>query len=678
MPTPATVAVRAHAQPLGWKPRPARRGKAPWPELALVTATVPHARPGEPLRFGVCAILPATVEGVGLVGMRLFYPEDATKEDRETLAAVARAHGLAKPISLGDFRELLFRKVYKERLPLIGYSLPVQIARLAADWREGEAGSFSFILWTRPCPPGRRSREERQRRPKLRNGEIENGDRPRVAISPLDGQRSSVRFHGRGRPDEEDLVPEGESKRKEGSKYVFPGHFVDLQRLASALSGKRITSAAEAAARFGLKPAVAPVAQAGPLTAETVEAALDELHGLACLYQRLLASHRAQIDCSARTESALGDSSIARAKNRQRPPLKPDEIYSPASYAQGVFEAAGLTLPLVAFSDLPKSVLGKTMAAFFGGDCAASIRHVPKLPVSYLDVTSEYPVCAQLIGGFDLLRASRIEVVEENPEELRAFLAGLTVERLLTEPELWVRLGRTFVDVIPRGDVLPHRVPNGKAWLLEISPLRFDESLPFSLADPARSVLETERVPEIVSGFSLRPHGCQRLSPITLPSGRVLDPESDDLFLALAEERLLLGRRGDLPAWQRKQLSGLLKLTVNAACFGLPCQVNVRETGGDSQDAEVVGPDGEVRRVKVDALEEPGRWYFPPLAAGVAAAGRLMLGVARLLVEQAGGTVAYRDTDSLCILSTPTGGLVECSGGRERLPDGTLAERALS
>ena len=676
-PTLATVAVRAHAQPPGWKPKPARRGKAPWPELALLFTTVPHARAGEPLRFGVCAILPATVEGVEPVAVRLIYPEDASSEDRETLAAVARAHGLGEPISLSAFGERLFRKVYKERLPLVGYSLPAQIARIASDWTDGEAGSFSFILWTRPCPPGRRSRGERERRPKLRNGEIENGNRPRIAINPLDGQRSSIRFHGRGRPDAEDVVPEGESKHKEGSKYVFPGHFVDLQRLASALSGKRVTSTAEAYVRFGLEPVISPAPQSGALTPETVDAALDELHGLARLYQRLLTTHRAQIGCSAQTESAPDASSMARKKTRSRPSLKPDEIYSPASYAQGVFEAVGLNLPLVAFPDLPKSVLGKTMAAFFGGDCAASVRHVPKLPVSYLDVTSEYPVCAHLIGGFELLRASRIEVVQEDPEELRAFLASLTVERLLTEPALWIRLGRTFVDLIPRGDVLPHRVPNGKAWLLEISPLRFDEPLPFSLAD-VTSVLETGRVPEIVSGFSLQPHGCQRLSPLTLPSGRVLDPDSDDLFLALAEERLMLGRRGDLPAWQQKQQSGLLKLTVNAACFGLPCQVNVRETSSDSQDADVVGPDGKERCVKVDAIEEPGRWYFPPLAAGVAAAGRLMLEVARLLVEEAGGSVAYRDTDSLCILSTPEGGQVPCPGGREYLADGTPAAHALS
>jgi len=69
-----------------------------WPEVALIFTTVPHACPGEPLRFGACAILPATVEGVGPVGVRLFHPEDATGEDRETLAAVAKTHGLTEPI----------------------------------------------------------------------------------------------------------------------------------------------------------------------------------------------------------------------------------------------------------------------------------------------------------------------------------------------------------------------------------------------------------------------------------------------------------------------------------------------------------------------------------------------------------------------------------------------------
>jgi hypothetical protein len=127
------------------------------------------------------------------------------------------------------------------------------------------------------------------------------------------------------------------------------------------------------------------------------------------------------------------------------------------------------------------------------------------------------------------------------------------------------------------------------------------------------------------------------------------DPRTDDLFLTLAEERLRLQDREDLHEGERKRQAKQLKLTVNAACFGLPCQVNVSRAGRRTR-VEVVDLDGNTKTVRIDdVVEEPGRWYFPPLAAGVTAAGRLILRLIRLLVERAGGRVCYWDTDSVCV-----------------------------
>jgi sulfur transfer complex TusBCD TusB component (DsrH family) len=62
----------------------------------------------------------------------------------------------------------------------------------------------------------------------------------------------------------------------------------------------------------------------------------------------------------------------------------------------------------------------------------------------------------------------------------------------------------------------------------------------------------------------------------------------------------------------------------------------------------------------------------------VTAGARLLLAVAEGLVHDAGGEVAYCDTDSLFIVSTEHDGLVLCTNGPYIMPDGHRAVRALS
>jgi hypothetical protein len=416
---------------------------------------------------------------------------------------------------------------------------------------------------------------------------------------------------------------------------------------ASSLACQRLTDLEQAAAAFGLRLAPGADAGAGELTVGQVEATLGRLESLAGLYTRLLVYHR----------STLGSDRC-----------QPDEVYSQASYGEAILEQVGVELPLRKWKTLPTPLLGTGMGALFGGDSGVGDRHLPFLPVDYYDVTGEYPVCAHLIGAFELLRATQLEVVEEDPDELQAFLAGLTVERLLSEPALWRRLGRTFCQLTPRGDLLPHRVRHGTGWLMKVAPLTHPEPLPFLLADLAGSVLTTGPLPEIVSAVSLRtiPRRRQRLNRLTLPSGRVFDPRHDDLFLCLAEERLRLEQRHDLPARERKRQANVLKLALNAACFGLLCQVNVRHLGKPIV-VELVRLDGSGGTARVDVLEEPGRWYCPPLAAAVTAAGRLLLRLIRLLVEQAGGRVSYWDTDSVCVSGLTDKQMAEIQQRLERL-----------
>jgi hypothetical protein len=80
-----------------------------------------------------------------------------------------------------------------------------------------------------------------------------------------------------------------------------------------------------------------------------------------------------------------------------------------------------------------------------------------------------------------------------------------------------------------------------------------------------------------------------------------------------------------------------------------------------------------------DIVERPGPWYYPPVAAGVTAAARLLLHLCRGAFETAGGTVTYWDTDSLFVVATPAGGeIIPLAGGSDVTTSGLPSVVALS
>src|SRR5439155_13224982 len=60
----------------------------------------------------------------------------------------------------------------------------------------------------------------------------------------------------------------------------------------------------------------------------------------------------------------------------------------------------------------------------------------------------------------------------------------------------------------------------------------------------------------------------------------------------------------------------------------------------------------------------PGEYCFPPLAALITGAARLMLGLLEHCVTEQGGTYAMEDTDSMAIVATKHGGKILCPGGK--------------
>jgi hypothetical protein len=89
-------------------------------------------------------------------------------------------------------------------------------------------------------------------------------------------------------------------------------------------------------------------------------------------------------------------------------------------------------------------------------------------------------------------------------------------------------------------------------------------------------------------------------------------------------------------------------------------------------------PDGTNQDVKPNAVEEPGRYCFPAVAACLTGAARLMLTLLERQVTAVGGGYAFCDTDSLAIVATEDGGMIPCPGGRHRTSGDQAAVLALS
>jgi hypothetical protein len=78
------------------------------------------------------------------------------------------------------------------------------------------------------------------------------------------------------------------------------------------------------------------------------------------------------------------------------------------------------------------------------------------------------------------------------------------------------------------------------------------------------------------------------------------------------------------------------------------------------RSASMFSPANMRSRNEHPSIEVSGRWQFPPAAALITAAGRLMLAIVERMVAEAGGTYLLTDTDSMLIVASEKGGPVPC------------------
>ena len=131
---------------------------------------------------------------------------------------------LLRLLPRGEFLKLFYDLVYKARCLVVGFNLPVHLARLAFNSPPARGffdGGFSLELWSYIDKKGR---------------ERPNGFRPRICVKYVDRKRALIGFTARNSPDQEDLIPEASKTGEPRPGYRFPGHFLDVRTLAHALA----------------------------------------------------------------------------------------------------------------------------------------------------------------------------------------------------------------------------------------------------------------------------------------------------------------------------------------------------------------------------------------------------------------------------------------------------------
>ncbi|MGA8534268.1 MAG: hypothetical protein WB615_09200 [Candidatus Tumulicola sp.] len=583
----------------------------------------------------------------------IFHAEDLPERDRATLEAYVKSHVPATKRHQGnpelllltrrEFLERFYIATYKARSLIVGFNLPFDLSRLACNVgaaRGRYGGGFSLALWEYEDLNGARQL---------------NKHRPRIAIKHIDSKRSLIGFTGTINADPVDLIPEGSKTGESEDVYKFRGHFLDLRTLAFVLTdrGHNLDSACKA---FDVQGKIA-VDQHGIVSAEYIE------------YNRQ--------DVAATTELAY---KLLDEYDRFDVNLQETKAISPASLGKAHLLKMGIP-PILERQGFDERYLGYAQSAFVGGRTSAHIRKVP-VPVVYTDFLSMYPTVNALMGLWNYVIAKEVSVVPVAASEIDDFLRTVTRERLF-DPNIWTQLP-AFARVIPNGDILPTRAKyslESNDYQVGLNHLYASSTNPndglwFALPDLVASVILTGRIPQIVKAFRIEAkRQLSSLRPITLRGSVPVDPRSDDFFRKVIEERKRLENNVALPEQDRVRLDRGLKTLANGTSYGIFAEM-IREQSTDRVPVTLFGIDPTPFLQTMRNPERPGAYCFPPLASLITAGARLMLALLERCVTDLGGTYAMEDTDSMAIVATRRGGLIECPGGPYR-KNGNEAIRAL-
>jgi hypothetical protein len=290
------------------------------------------------------------------------------------------------------------------------------------------------------------------------------------------------------------------------------------------------------------------------------------------------------------------------------------------------------------------------MQSYYGGRSETRIR-CSEVPVVPVDFTSEYPTCCALMGLFEVLTAESV-TFEDDTENVRNLLDGISLERCFNASE-WEQF-KFFVLVQPDDDIFPVRtVYDGVTQNIGNNYLTSDRPIWFAGCDVIASAIRRKKAPHILRAVRLVPHGKQAgMEQVNLRGSMVeIDPYKDDLFRKVIEQRKRNKADKALYYWLKILANSIYGFFVELIPELQNKNVRVDVYSGEKPFADYS-----------DVIEKAGKWFFPPLAALITSAGRLLLAMTEACVDEKLGTYLFCDTDSLAIVSSNEGGSLAIPG----------------
>jgi hypothetical protein len=442
---------------------------------------------------------------------------------------------------------------------------------------------------------------------------IENKNYPRLLITPIDSKKAFIRLAKPWKPDE--------------WKDKGAAHFLDVRTLGWALFNQPFSLKTACKELKTEHQKIEDHEPSGKVTPEEIEYARED--------------GRCTVDVL---------NALKREFDKHPIDLKPYHAYSPASVAKSYLDKMGIIRPAEKFN-VPDETLGIAMQSYYGGRCETRIR-CEEVPVVPVDFTSQYPTVCALLRLFDVVTAERLSF-EDETENVRTFLKQITLEECF-KPAIWEQC-RFFALVKPNDDILPVRtVYNEVTQNIGNNYLASDNPLWFAGPDLIASIIRTGKVPHVIRAIRMLPEGKQdEMQAVNLRDMVKVDPYENDLFRTIIEQRKLHKSDAALYYWLKILANSIYGFFVELIPEILGKSVPVKVFSG-----EKTFPDAS------DVIENPGPWFFPPLASLITAGGRLLLAMTEARVKEKRGTYLFCDTDSLAIAASKKGGMLRIPGSK--------------
>lgn len=577
------VALRCYAKPQETK-KTNKIEESFSKSLVLVIDTETTIDEYQNLTFGSCG---RWVNGK-LRDFYVFYNEDVTEKDRDTLKSYADKHGY-KLLSREEFLErVFFPYAYNARAMIVGFNLPFDLSRPTIHFgksRRPENG-ISLKLSAKPWYPG-------------------------IVVKSLDSKRAFISFTTPLR------------KNSEKKEKVYRGCFLDLRTLLFALTNQSY-NLKKALQDFQCVRQKIDVEEHGQISKEYVGYNVNDTLATYELYEKAI--ERYSLFCL----------------NKD-----PHRLYSPASIGKAILDKIGVKPFDEKNPSFPIEVKGYLMSAYYGGRVEVRIRKTP-MKVTYLDFTSMYPSLYILLGLDKMLKAETVRCVNTTIES-QDFLDRVTLEDLKNKDN-WKKFN-CICRFKPNYDDLPVRAlyGNNHVYNIGVNHLKSNVNMWYALPDLIASKLLTGKTPIIEEAISFVPEGVQSgLKAIEVLKGIPLKPD-EDIFKKIIEERIRIKKAMKTASEEEnKQLDlkqMILKIIANSASYGIYVEINTK----DEKQANLDLYGLKHINTNADKTETEGVAFNPIMATMITSGARLILAMAESLVLKKGGNFAYCDTDSIFI-----------------------------